>query len=90
MMNHWKDLLGGQFLEVDYESIVKSKEQESRRLIDWIGLEWNDACLDFQQSDSVIRTASSTQVRQSTYQSSIARWKNYARHIPELNHIDKT
>ena len=87
MMRHWKDLLGDRYLEIDYESLVKDKEPETRRLIDWIGLEWSDDCLNFNQSASVIRTASITQVRQPIYKSSIGRWKHYAPYIPELNQI---
>ncbi|MEP6881662.1 MAG: sulfotransferase, partial [Dokdonella sp.] len=84
LMQHWRDVLPGRFIEVDYEAMVADQETESRRLIDWLGLEWDPACLEHYASDSLVRTASITQVRQPIYSRSVARWKAYLPWIPEL------
>lgn len=88
LMQHWRDVLPGRFIEVDYEAMVADQETESRRLIDWLGLEWDAACLEHYASDSLVRTASITQVRQPIYTRSVARWKAYLPWIPELGQID--
>ncbi|MFZ2236525.1 MAG: sulfotransferase [Dokdonella sp.] len=88
MMQHWRNVLPGRFIEVDYEAMVADQETESRRLIDWLGLEWDPACLEHYASDSLVRTASITQVRQPIYTRSVARWKAYLPWIPELGEID--
>ena len=50
-------------------------ENEARRIVAWCGLEWDDACLRFQDASRPVRTASSVQVRQPLYRSSIGRWR---------------
>ena len=88
MMQHWRKVLPGRFIEVDYEVMVADQETQSRRLIDWLGLEWDPACLEHYAGDSLIRTASITQVRQPIHTRSVARWKAYLPWIPELGEID--
>jgi hypothetical protein len=77
MTAHWSEVLPVRILEVDYEDTVNDFEKVARRLIEWSGLEWEQACLDFHQSRRPVRTASVTQVRQPLYKRSAGRWKNY-------------
>lgn len=78
LMDHWKKVLPeGAFLEVQYEELIADTEGQAKRIIDYCGLEWNDACLNFHQNKRSVRTASITQVRQPIYKSSLARWKHY-------------
>ncbi|MEW4490425.1 sulfotransferase [Thalassoglobus sp. JC818] len=84
LVNHWNDVLPGRILDVVYEETVAAPEQQARRLIDWIGLPWDDACLDHTQAGGVIITASLFQARQPMYQSSVERWKNYQPYLGEL------
>ncbi len=85
LMQHWKSLLpAGSFLEVQYEDIVADMEGQARRLIDYVGLDWNDACLDFHKNERSIRTASVTQVRQPIYKTSVERWRHYEAHLGPL------
>ena len=85
LMQHWQQVLpAGSFIEVQYEDIVADMEGQARRLIDFIGLEWNDACLDFHKNTRNIRTASITQVRQPIYTSSVERWRNYEQYLGPL------
>jgi len=72
LMAHWRRTLGKDtFLEVDYESLVSAPRAETQRLIDFLGLPWNDACLRFFETDRAVNTASFTQVRQPMYRTSI-------------------
>jgi tetratricopeptide (TPR) repeat protein len=88
IMEHWRNVLPiGSFLEIQYEDLVQDTEGESRRLIEYCGLEWNDACLDFHKNDRSVRTASVTQVRQPIYRSSMERWRRYEQHLGPLLEI---
>ena len=80
LIDHWRSL-GIEMLDIEYESIVKDQETHSRRVIEHIGLEWEEACLSFHESERVAMTASMDQVRRPMYTSSIARHEKYAEHI---------
>jgi tetratricopeptide (TPR) repeat protein len=84
LMEHWRRALPVQWLEVSYEEMVNDLEGTARRLIDWCGLEWEPACLEFHKTKRPVRTASATQVRQALYATSVGRWHNYAEVLPEL------
>ena len=85
LMQHWRKVLPrGAFLEVSYEDIVANLEAEARRLIAYCGLEWNDACLSFYNTNRAIRTASVMQVRQPIYTSSVERWRLYEAYLTPL------
>lgn len=85
LMQHWRSVLPeGAFLDVRYEDIVSDQEAQSRRLIEYCGLEWDDACLDFQNSKRGVKTASMVQVRQPIYQSSVQRWRKYEKSLGPL------
>jgi tetratricopeptide (TPR) repeat protein len=78
LMEHWRAVLPpDRFLEVDYEAIVANQEEETRRMINFVGLEWDDACLRHEENDRAIRTPSMWQARQPVYKSSVARWERY-------------
>jgi tetratricopeptide (TPR) repeat protein len=85
LMNHWRTVLpAGSFYDLNYERLVDDTENESRKLIEYCGLEWDDSCLEFYKNTRNIRTASVTQVRQPIYKTSKARWKNYEKFIGPL------
>ena len=85
LMQHWQATLPpGRFMEVQYEDIVADMEGQARRLIDWVGLEWDNACLAFHENKRSIRTASVTQVRQPIYTSSVDRWRHYEKYLKPL------
>ncbi len=77
LMAHWKNVLPVPVLEVDYEDTVADLEGVARRLVAWVGLEWEPACLAFHETRRPVRTASVMQVRQPLYTRSVARWKHY-------------
>jgi tetratricopeptide (TPR) repeat protein/ribosomal protein L16 Arg81 hydroxylase len=84
LMNHWRAVLPAPMLEIDYESLVSDQDGESKRLIDFLGLEWNDACLDFHLTERAVVTASVTQVRQPIYRSSIGQWRRFEKQLRPL------
>ena len=73
--------------ELDYEQLVANQEKETRKLLDYCGLDWNDACLNFQQAGTRVKTASVHQVRQTIYNTSIERWRRYEKHLQPLVRI---
>jgi tetratricopeptide (TPR) repeat protein len=85
LMTHWRAVLPpGRFIEVDYEAVVDDLDGEARRLIGFLGLPWDDACLSFHDNRRVVRTASVNQVRQRIYKTSKGRWHAYAAHLEPL------
>ena len=85
LMAHWREVLPpNAFFEVQYEELVADKETQTRRLIDYCGLVWNDACLESHKTERSVKTASITQVRQPVYTSSVERWRGYEKHLQAL------
>lgn len=90
LMAHWAECLPLRTLTVDYESLVANQEAESRRLIEFAGLPWDDRCLAFHTAQRDVHTASVWQVRQPMYASSVARWRSYEPWLGELrNSLDR-
>jgi len=87
MMRHWHEVLPGRVLEVRYEEMVRDQEGQTRRLLDYCGLPFEDACLRFYETDRPVRTASSEQVRQPIYTSSVNAWQNYRDELAPLIEI---
>jgi len=82
---HWRAVLPAEnFLEVDYEAVVEDLEGQARRMLEFLGLPWDSACLDFYQTKRPVRTASVNQVRQKLYQSSAGRWRRHAANLGPL------
>jgi tetratricopeptide (TPR) repeat protein len=84
LMAFWRARLSIPMLEISYERLVADLEGESRRLVDFLGLEWDPACLEFHRSKRMVQTASHDQVRQPIYTRSVGRWRHYERHIGPL------
>ena len=78
LMEHWRRVLpAGVMLDVRYEEVVADIEGQARQIVAHCGLEWDDTCLAFYETQRPIRTASVTQVRQPIYRTSVGRWKPY-------------
>ena len=85
LMAHWREVLPkDRFIEVDYEAVVDDIEGEAKRLIEFLDLPWDDACLNFHENRRVVRTASVNQVRQPLYATSKGRWQAYAAYLGPL------
>lgn len=84
-MQHWEKVLPeGFMISVRYEDVVADVEREARRIIAHIGLEWNDACLRFYETERPVKTASLAQVRQPIYTTSVGRWRKYEQYLKPL------
>jgi hypothetical protein len=85
LIEHWREVLPeGSFYEVQYEQLVANPEEETRKLVEFCGLEWDDACLSPHKTERNVKTASITQVRQPIYTSSVERWRRYETHLKPL------
>ena len=87
LMAHWRTVLPpGVMLEVEYEELVADLEGQARRLVAHCGLDWDESCLAFHQTDRTVRTASATQVRRPIYNTSVGRWRPLTEQLwPLLN-----
>ncbi len=84
LLRHWEATRPLEWLHVCYEDVVNDLESNARRLIDFIGLEWDPACLEFYKTRRVVRTASVAQVRQPVYSGSVGKWQRYAAYLEPL------
>lgn len=84
VMDHWHELLPGKVLDVQYEEMVMDQENQTRRLIDFCGLPWDDGCLRFYETDRAVNTASSEQVRQPIYSKSVNSWRRFENELQPL------
>jgi tetratricopeptide (TPR) repeat protein len=84
LMVHWKDELSIPMLDLAYERLVGDQAEESKRLVAFLGLEWDERCLRFHENTRIVQTASNDQVRRPMFASSIARWRRYEKHLGPL------
>jgi tetratricopeptide (TPR) repeat protein len=84
LMTHWTAVLPVPMLEFSYEATVRDFEPAARRLIDFCGLDWEAACLDFHRTDRPVLTASKGQVRRPIYDSSIGKWRRFEAQLEPL------
>jgi len=81
IIQKWLTEDAGLSREVMYEELVHRFPETAQGLVEFAGLEWEEACLSFTENDRAVRTASATQVRRGIYTSSIGRWRNFAEHL---------
>ena len=84
MLDYWRNVAPLRILDVKYEELVADLEGQSRRLISFLGLPWDPACLEFHRTRSTVFTSSVWQVRQPLYQRSVGRWRHYEKHLGPL------
>jgi tetratricopeptide (TPR) repeat protein len=77
LVQHWRRVQPVAYLDLQYEDVVTDPERHARRLIDFVGLDWNAACLEFHSNKLVVRTPSRVQVRQPIHSRSCGRWRLY-------------
>ena len=88
LMDHWKQVAPGFVsLDVRYEDVVGDLEGQVRRILDFCNLPFEEGCLRFHETERAVKTASSEQVRQPIYSSSVNLWRNYESHLSELIEI---
>lgn len=84
VMEHWEKVAPGTVYEVRYEDLIDDQEGETRRLLAYCDLPFEDACLRFFETTRIVETASASQVRQRLYRSAAGRWKRYEAHLEPL------
>lgn len=84
LMSHWRTAVRTPMLEVRYEDVIADPERQSRAIVEFVGVPWDDRCLRFYENRRIVHTASIDQVRRPLYNSSIGRWRHFERHLGEL------
>jgi len=84
LMQHWKAVLPVAPYELHYSELVADQEAVSKKLIDFIGISWDDRCLNFHDNSRPVTTASNWQVRRPMNRAGLDRWKNYDQHLGAL------
>jgi tetratricopeptide (TPR) repeat protein len=84
LMAHWKAVLDIPILDVRYADLVAEPERVSRAMVEFVGLPWNERCLQFHDTKRAVATASYDQVRRPVYTSSLGRWRHYEKHLGPL------
>lgn len=89
LMAHWRGILPeGSMLELRYEDLLADQEGVSRRMVEFVGLDWDERCLNYQDTQRRVATASKWQVRQKLYTTSVARWRHYEAFIAPLKELE--
>jgi len=84
LVRHWRSVLGARFHEIEYESLVGGARDETARLLDHVGLPWEEACLHPHRSTAPVATASAVQVREPLHGRFVGRWRRYAGRLGPL------
>ncbi len=84
LMHHWQQVLDIPILNVEYEKLITETEPTCRQIVEFCQLDWDPVCLSFYQSDRVTKTASSKQVKQPIYTTSMSRYRHYQAHLDPL------
>lgn len=84
LMDHWHTLLGDRVHVINYEETVADIEPAARALIGYLGLDWQEACLDFHAQEGSVTTASAAQVREKAHTRSVGRWRKYEAHLQPM------
>ena len=84
LMDHWHTVMPGFVLDVKYEDVVVDQEEQTRRMLEHCGLDFEESCLQFHETERAVATASSEQVRQEIYTDSLDAWRPYGPYINDL------
>ena len=84
LMEHWENVLPGKILRVQYEDVVEDLETQVRRLLDFLGLPFDQRCVEFHKTERAVHTPSAEQVRQPLYKSGLEQWKNFEPYLNPL------
>ena len=84
LMSFWHDLFPNKIYDICYEDLTINQEEETRKLLDYCDLDWDDNCLDFHKNKRAVETASATQVKKKMYKGSSDAWKQYKSHLKPL------
>ena len=86
-MIYWNDMFPNEIYNLSYEKIINNQEDETKNLLNFCELEWDQNCLSPHKNKKTVATASLAQVRSPIYKSSIKKWENYADELSELKKL---
>jgi hypothetical protein len=81
LMAFWRDRYPGRIYELSYEALTGNQTDETDKLLQYLGLPWQDQCIDFHRTDRPVMTASAAQVRSGLFTGSSEAWREYADHL---------
>ena len=84
LMAHWDEVMPGRILRVQHEDVIDDLEGQVERILDYCGLPFEQACVDFHKTERAVRTPSSEQVRQPIFKSALQQWRNYEQFLQPL------
>ena len=84
LMEFWHELYPNKIYDISYEDLTTNQEEETRKLLEYCDLEWDEDCLNFHTNERAVQTASSLQVREKMYQGSSEAWKNYKDYLKPI------
>jgi hypothetical protein len=84
LMDFWRARFPDRIYDLDYEALTENQEEETRKLLKYCGLEWEEQCLEFHKTERAVKTASSAQVRRAMYQGSSEAWRKYEAHLQPM------
>ena len=90
LMDFWHELYPNRIYDLDYDKLTIDQESETKKLLEYCDLDWDENCLKFYENKRAIKTPSGPQVRKKMYQGSSQAWKNYQSYIqPLINALEK-
>ena len=84
LMEFWKEHFPGRIHELNYERLTENQEEETRNLLEYCGLDWDENCMEFENTGRAVQTASAAQVRNKMYRGSSQAWRKYEKHLAPL------
>jgi hypothetical protein len=88
LMDFWHQLFPGKIYDMCYEDLTIDQEEETRKLLQYCELDWDENCLSFHKNKRTVETASALQVRQKIYQGSSENWKKHEAYLkPLINNL---
>ena len=87
MMDFWNNTFKDRIYNIEYENLIKNNEKETKNLINYCNLEWDENCMTFYKNKKSVSTASLAQVRSPIYKTSVEKWKNYSGDLKELSDL---
>ena len=90
IMSHWTKIYKDEIYEIEYDKLVENQNEETKKLINYCNLKWDDKCLNFYENKNIVKTLSTNQVRQPIYKTSLKSWKKYEKSLVDLSQaLDK-
>ncbi len=84
LMEFWQELFPGRIYNLNYEKLTQNQKEETKKLLDYCGLNWENGCMEFEKNKRAVRTASFAQVRKKMYQGSSEEWKKFRSRLEGL------